>query len=465
MTTSVSLCPGLEQKLRPISESPGESLWNIPDELDVSRKIPSDRIVYETNGLVLKEVPTQVKSLEPYLPLIDEETLRDLERLSLRLHGLRIGHLNATSEGGGVAELLKSLNPLANGLGIESKWYCLGPSPAFFQVTKNIHNSLQGGEWRFDVRAHQIFMNHMRRIAKEMETLDLDLAIIHDPQLCLLIETLPWFHRAIWHCHIDTSTPNQSVWDYFYPYLQHYDRVVFCLPDYVNGSLPRNRVTFIQPAIDPLNSKNRPLSISNAKEILSRLGIDTDRPLITQVSRFDPWKDPQGVIEAYRIAKREIPTLQLALVGVLAAQDDPEALVVFHQVEQYRGGDPDIHLFADPFQVGDREVNAFQTASEIVLQKSLREGFGLTVAEAMWKSTPVIGGNCGGIRVQIKDGTNGYLVNTVTECAERIIALLNDPSARSRMGNKARESVGKHFLMPRFLRDYLQLAEELILGV
>ncbi len=202
-----------------------------------------------------------------------------------------------------------------------------------------------------------------------------------------------------------------------------------------------------------------------AKEILARLSIDPERPLISQVARFDPWKDPLGVIDAYRMAKRQIPDLQLALVGVLEAQDDPEAVTVLEQVEQYKGGDPDIHVFSDPAQVGHLEVNAFQTASDVVLQKSVREGFGLTVAEAMWKGTPVIGGNCGGIRVQIEDGKNGFLVNTPEECAQRIVELIHDEPLRKRMGAAGRETVRRTYLIPRLLRDYLALIEEVVLGV
>ena len=221
----------------------------------------------------------------------------------------------------------------------------------------------------------------------------------------------------------------------------------------------------MRPAIDPLTVKNQPLPKSEANEILTGLSIDPERPLISQVARFDPWKDPLGVIDAYRMAKQEIPDLQLALVGVIEAQDDPEAEVVLEQVRKYREGDPDIHLFSDPQQVGHQEVNAFQTASDVVLQKSLREGFGLTVAEAMWKGTPVIGGNCGGIRVQIEDGKNGYLVNSPEECAGRIVEFIKDERLRQQIGAAGQETVRQNYLIPRLLRDYLALIEEVVLGV
>ena len=415
---------------------------------------------------MLQEVTTSHGDLQPYTDLLSEETRVDLERVAMRLQGLKVAHLNATSMGGGVAEILQSLVPLMNGLKVETKWYCINPDAGqdFFQVTKNIHNSLQGGNWQFDGRAHDVFLGRNRRIAQELEALDVDLWIVHDPQPCPVSAGMHPFRQAIWHCHIDSSTPNRTVWNYFQRYLTGYDRLVFCLPQYVNGSVPRERVRFIRPAIDPLTTKNQVMPIDEAKQILAGLGIDPARPLMTQVARFDPWKDPLGVIDAYRLAKQDIPSLQLALVGVMAAQDDPEAAGILAQVQRYTGADPDIHLFSDPHFVGQREVNAFQMASDVVLQKSLREGFGLTVTEAMWKGKPVIGGNCGGIRAQITDGDNGFLVETPKECAQRVVELIQHPEKNERIGTAAKESVRTHYLMPRMLKDYLTLIEEVVLG-
>lgn len=414
---------------------------------------------------MLQRVETHPRDLQPYHEWVDGETFADLERLADRLEGLKVGHVNATSMGGGVAEVLRSLVPLMNGLGVKTDWYCIAPNGDFFQVTKNIHNSLQGGTWQFDSRTHETFLLQNRRIASEIQELDVDLWVVHDPQPCPISAGMHPFCHTIWHCHIDTSTPNRAVWNYLYRYLQDYDRLVFCLPEYVNGSAPPEKVRFLRPAIDPLTIKNQRLPKSNAREILARLSIDPERPLISQVARFDPWKDPLGVIDAYRIAKQEIPDLQLALVGVIEAQDDPEAEAILEQVRKYREGDPEIHLFSHPQQVGHLEINAFQTASEVVLQKSVREGFGLTVAEAMWKGTPVIGGNCGGIRVQIEDGKNGYLVNTPEECAQRIVPLIKDERLRQQIGTAGKETVRQNYLIPRMLRDYLALIEEVVLGV
>jgi trehalose synthase len=414
---------------------------------------------------MLQAVETGCADFQRYREWVDEETLTNVERLANRLKGLKVGHVNTTSRGGGVAEILTSLVPLMNGLGVKTEWYCIAANRDFFEVTKNIHNSLQGGSWQFDSRTHEIFLCQNRRIATEIQHLDADLWVVHDSQPCPIKVGIHPFRQAIWHCHIDTSTPNRAVWNYLYRYLQGYDRLMFCLPEYVNGSAPPEKVRFLRPAIDPLTVKNQHLPKPKAKEILAGLGIDPERPLISQVARFDPWKDPLGVIDSYRMAKRQIPDLQLALVGVIEAQDDPEAEIVVEQVKQYKGSDADIHIFADPTQVGHFEVNAFQTASDVVLQKSVREGFGLTVAEAMWKGTAVIGGNCGGIRVQIEDGKNGFLVNTPEECARRVVELIQDESLRKRLAAAGRETVRRDFLIPRLLRDYLALIEEVVLGV
>lgn len=413
---------------------------------------------------MLQRVETQPRDLEAYREFVDAKLFADLERLADRLEGLKVGHVNATSRGGGVAEILKSLVPLMSGLGLKTEWYCMGSNGDFFNVTKNIHNSLQGGTWQFDSRTHETFLLQNREIAAEIQGLDIDVWIVHDPQPCPIRVGMHPFRQSIWHCHIDTSTPNTAVWNYLYRYLQGYDRLVFCLPEYVNGSTPPEKVRFLRPAIDPLTIKNQRLPEWKAKDIVGGLGIDPDRPLITQVARFDSWKDPLGVVDVYRIAKREVPDLQLALVGVIEAQDDPEAEAVLGQVKKRREEDPDIHLFSDPEKVGHFEVNAFQTASDVVLQKSIREGFGLTVAEAMWKGTPVIGGDCGGIRVQIEHGENGYLVNSAQECAGRVVHLIKAPGLREKFGTAGKETVRQNYLIPRLLRDYLLLIEEVVLG-
>jgi trehalose synthase len=245
-----------------------------------------------------------------------------------------------------------------------------------------------------------------------------------------------------------------------------YDKIVFTSKDFIGPSIPRRKIRVFPPAIDPLVAKNTPLNLAMAKNILRSLGVDTNKPLVSQVGRFDPWKDPLGTIRAYQVAKKKIPNLQLALLGLFLARDDPEATRIFSKVKRYIKGDPDVFLFSNPGQIGslrvDTFVNAFQTASTIILQKSIREGFGLTCSEAMWKGKAVIGGNVGGIKLQIQDGRNGFLVSNSKEAAKRIVQLIRNPELSEKLGKAAKETVRKKFLMPRLLRDYLKLFRELV---
>jgi trehalose synthase len=267
---------------------------------------------------------------------------------------------------------------------------------------------------------------------------------------------------GVWICHVDTTKPNESVWETLFPYMSSYRKIVASMPEYFpNGNNPSEVVVY-PPAIDPLQPKHKILTVTEAREILAGLGMDPARPIVCQISRFDRWKDPWGVIDAYRLAKKEIPGIQLALVGAMTAHDDHDAPEVLESLKQYTRNDPNIYLFSDPLLIGDLEVNAFQSGAEVILQKSTREGFGLTVTEAMWKGRPVIGGNCGGIKHQIRDGVTGFLVNDIDTCASGIVTLLKDRTLADLMGSAGRESVRRNFLMPRLLRDYLQLASELL---
>jgi trehalose synthase len=269
---------------------------------------------------------------------------------------------------------------------------------------------------------------------------------------------------GVWVCHVDTTKPNEMVKGVLHPYMDDYQVIVASMPEYLpNGNKP-GRTVVLPPAIDPLIPKHKPLDYYRARKALAALGIDHERPIISQVSRFDRWKDPWGVIDAYKLAKQEIPGLQLAMVGAMTAKDDAEAQEVLDSVREYAGNDPDIHIFSDPVLIRDPEVNAFQSGSDIILQKSTREGFGLTVAEAMWKARPVIGGNCGGIRHQIDNGRNGFLVADAASCAQSIVALLKDKSLARRLGKAGRESVRRNYLMPRLLRDYMHLALRVMNG-
>jgi trehalose synthase len=405
--------------------------------------------------------------LENYESLIDAEARQEILSAAESLKGLRVVHVNATLEGGGVAEILRSLVPMMRGLGIDAGRWVLEADERFFTVTKRLHNGLQGKGTLLCREDVECYWLHNERAARAMEVAfgSPDILVVHDPQLMAMPAFLPNGSRMVWHCHIDLTAPYEDVQARVLPLTQFYSHCVVSMRDYLVSGVPHNRVSVFPPAIDPLSPKNVSLSLENARQIIARLGIDVSRPLVTQVSRFDPWKDPWGVVDAYRLAKRRVPGLQLALVGALTAVDDPEAMEVWRSVCLYAGDDPDIRIYTEPEVGGDETtVNAFQTASDVVIQKSTREGFGLTVTEAMWKGTPVIGGDCGGIRLQIEDGVNGYLVGNAVECAERIVDLLDDPDRARVMGVAARESVRRRFLMPRLLLDYLRLFQQMVDG-
>jgi trehalose synthase len=411
-------------------------------------------------------------SLDDYLPYMYPSQAEELLSLASETRHLRIAHLNSTATGGGVAEVLQSIVPLFNALGIETERIVINPTdPEFFDVTKKIHNLLQGAEGSLTDQELEIYHENIRRVAMAMskDKVYADVWFMHDPQLLPLAGLLrnngasasrAWF----WICHIDLTHPNESALESLLPLHTDYDDLIFSLDDYVpRGMLNDTPVHIAPPAIDPLTGKNRPFSDTEAWDIVSAMGIDRARPLVSQISRFDLWKDPWGVIDAYRMARQSVPGLQLALLGLSQATDDPEAAEVLASVVDHAAGDPDIHLFHDPSNLPvsiDLLVNAFQVASSVLMQKSKREGFGLTVTEGMWKSKPMIGGNAGGIRLQIEDGVSGFLVSSPEECAERIVALLRDDQLADNIGAAAHESVLRKFLLPRLAVDYLKVARE-----
>lgn len=408
-------------------------------------------------AVTLKRVYVDARPIDAYRELIPNQQYQEIQRLAAELAGTKVGHLNATAIGGGVAEVLRSLVPLMKGIGLNAEWYVTDAPASFFEVTKKLHNLLQGGEEILSDEEKDRYLYRCKGFAKEMKKQDVDLWFVHDPQPLAVSAFLDDPHDwKAWRSHINTSSPNQAALEFVLPFLEEYDVLIFTLRDYIPAGLSRESIEVFPVAIDPLTEKNREMSRQEADGILSHLSIDPDRPLVSQVSRFDRWKDPIGVIDAYREAKRKIPELQLAMVGVFSATDDPEASQVYDATEAHRDGDEDIHLYTDPRRVGDTEVNAFQTGSDVVMQKSLREGFGLTVSEAMWKGTPVIGGNTGGIRAQIEDGRNGFVVDNVEEAAGRLLQLLGDPQLRETMGRAAKQTVRERFLMPRLLLDYLR---------
>jgi len=411
---------------------------------------------------VLRPVETTPVGLGAYEEHVDPTLLQHILSMAGSLRGSRVVHINATADGGGVAEILRSLIPLLQDVGVDASWYVLPPDDRFFSVTKQVHNWLQGAPGEIGPDDKRTYSSYLQRLAAQMADLDADVWVIHDPQPLALRSLVPLRGAAIWRCHIDCSTPNGHVREYLTPWIRAYDSALFSMPDYVLPGVAAEQVRIVYPAVDPLTPKNCHLSMYEAQAILAGLGVDTRRPLVTQVSRFDRWKNPWEVVDAYRLAKRAVPEVQLALVGTFAADDDPEAPEIYRAIRQYAGADTDVHLFTDPTQVGAREVNAFQSASNVILQRSTREGFGLTVTEAMWKGRPVVATPVGGIRVQIQHGHNGYLVESTQGCAEYIARLLTDEHLAQDIGAAARRSVRERFLVPRLLGDHLQLYQELV---
>ena len=387
-------------------------------------------------------------TIEDYAPLIGAEAVERIVLKAQRLRGLRAVNISSTFYGGGVAELLSSTTLLARSVDIRADWRLIQGSPDFFSVTKKFHNALQGAEINFTELKKEIYEEVVLQNSVRMD-LDCDFVIVHDPQPLPLIthyrRNCPW----VWRCHIDLSNPNPEVWDYLKQYVEQYDAIIFSLPEYSRELTPPQ--VFIMPAIDPFSVKNAELSEREITDRLKHYAIPDDLPIVAQISRYDRWKDPEGVIEAFKIARQEVPAT-LVLLGNVAT-DDPEGQEVFESVLKHK--EERIHILT----VEDSAlVNALQRRAAVVLQKSLREGFGLTVTEAMWKGTPVIGGRCGGIKHQIEDGVNGFLVSSIKEAAEAIVRVLKDPSIRNTLGKAGRESVQKRFLMSRELEQHLDLA-------
>jgi trehalose synthase len=406
---------------------------------------------------MLERVAVTAKRVDDYRPIVGDEVVEQLRERAIALQGARVLHINATAFGGGVAEILMTLIPLMRDIGLDAEWQVVQGSNEFFTVTKASHNGLQGMDIPFTKDMKDTWKLYNERNAQELEG-EYDFIVVHDPQPAGLLHFYNERDGAqwIWRCHIDTSQPNPAFWDFFAPYINTYHAAIFTLQDYVNPGIHTDRLAFIAPTIDPLSPKNAPIPGEEADNTVSGFGIDANRPLITQVSRFDPWKDPLGVINAYRLIKGRIPEVQLALVGSMAS-DDPEGWYYLDKTSRHAGEDDDIHILHNFHGVGAYEVGCFQTASDVVIQKSTREGFGLVVTEALWKRKPVVGGNVGGIPLQVIDGETGYLVDTFEQCAERTLHLLNNPTEAESMGAAGREHVRQHFLTTRHLLDYIEL--------
>ena len=370
--------------------------------------------------------------------------------------------INSTAFGGGVAELLFTQVALLQDLGIDTTWGVIEGADDYFAVTKAVHNALQGAALDWTVAMETAYWDRIRANADRLIE-DFDFVIVHDPQPAALIRIMDDEGRRkgrwIWRCHIDLSTPNDQVWAFFEPIVNRYEAAIFTMETFAQPGVSTPK-WFIPPSIDPLSTKNVPISEDTTFETLDAYGVNRGRPILTQVSRFDPWKDPIGVIDAFRIARERHPGLQLVMAGSMAS-DDPEGMAYLDLTEQHRESDPDIHLLSNLQNVGNLEINAFQRAADVIVQKSIREGFGLVVAEGMWKGRPVVAGDAGGITLQIEDGISGFLVNSVESCAARISELLGDPERRDAMGEAGRERVRERFLSVREIHDHLEVMSRL----
>jgi trehalose synthase len=386
--------------------------------------------------------------LADFAPLVGAEAIERITELAEPLSGLQVQHINSTKHGGGVAEILRSLVPMLGGLGIRADWHTLEAPVAFYEITKHIHNMLQGEsgtlsdtDWRY---YEDVVVGNAHLVDRRA-----DVVVVHDPQPVALVNGRDHGRRWLWRCHLDLSNTNAAVWKLIEPYVNNYDHIVFSLAEYAQPLDPP--AAFVMPAIDPFTIKNRPISEERARACFDRYGIPSSRPIVAQISRFDPWKDPMGVLQAARIAQRDVD-FTLVLLGNMA-NDDPEGARIYaglvgsqdeRTIVLDKGDDPEL-------------VNALQSWADVIVQKSTREGFGLTVTEAMWKGRPIVAGRVGGIVHQITDGEDGFLVNSIEETAARIVELLKDPALAQRLGHEARETVRRHFLITTLLERELEL--------
>ena len=388
-------------------------------------------------------------SVQMYEPLIGADAVKRILRKAAQIRTMRIAHISSTFYGGGVTEILTPLTLMMNAAGIETDWHLVQGTPAFFNSTKKLHNALQGDEIGLSDEEKAIYEQVVFENATRTHLEECDAVIVHDPQPLPLIQhfaerNVPW----LWQCHVDPSSPGASTWEYLLQFVRRYKAAIFSLPEYAKPMDIDQCV--MTPAIDPFSPKNTELSADEVRQILVHHRIPVDRPLVTQISRFDRWKDPIGVIDSFRMARKRV-ACTLVLLGN-SASDDPESEVVLETIRRSVDDSVIVLTVDDPLL-----VNALQRHSTVVLQKSIREGFGLTVAEAMWKGAAVIGGDVGGIRHQISDGENGFLVRSVDEAAGRIVQVLTDPALRARLGARAKETVREHFLMSRLLENWLDL--------
>ncbi|MBW2039706.1 MAG: glycosyltransferase [Deltaproteobacteria bacterium] len=401
-----------------------------------------------------------MRSLEDYREIVGDEAISAIHRKARRLYGKRILHVNSTYYGGGVAEILNPFVSLMNNVGIETDWRILHGTPDLFTITKKFHNALQGNKINLSEMKKQLYVGANEAFSVYCH-IDADCVIVHDPQPLPLIrfyrKRQPW----VWRCHIDLTDPNKGLWEFLKGFILKYDMVVFSSEKYQKEDLPvEHRI--ISPAIDPLSLKNKELSVKDILKYLKKAGIPNDKPIITQVSRMDPWKDPEGLLEVFKRVKEKIDCRLVYCYDL--ALDDPQGIEIYSKV--YRKAKKFIDRGEVIFVVGKDHilVNAIQRFSSVLVQKSIREGFCLAITEALWKGKPVVATNVGGIPLQISDGEGGFLVEPydTEQFAEMIITIFKDPLMAQEMGNKGKERVRKNFLITRLLSDYLDLLSDII---
>lgn len=407
-----------------------------------------------------RKVRLRRKTLDRYREVAGDAIVDECRELAVRVKGARVLELSSTATGGGVAELLSSLVPLGRDLGIDIDWRVVTGDSEFFNITKQLHNGMQGQDVTITSEQADEYLAHNEQTARQIGN-HWDVVVVHDPQPAAVRSFIPQSDAHwVWRCHIDSSAPCPAAWEFLRPYVEKHDRAVFTLEEFIPPDIGVPTATML-PAIDPLNSKNRPLPMYLARQTVGDLGVNVERPLMVQVSRFDPWKDPLGVLEAWRIARDEFPDLQLALVGAMAA-DDPEGWSIYETIENEIRDERNVFLFTDQIGVNGFEVNAFQHVADVVVQKSIREGFGLVVSEALWKGAAVVAGRAGGIPTQLRDGESGFLAGDTADFAARITELLRRQDIAREFGAAGIADVREKFLMPRLARDQLRMLCEIL---
>jgi len=402
-------------------------------------------------------------SLEDYKEIVGVNVIGEIHRKASRLYGKHILHINSTYQGGGVAEILNSFVPLMNDIGIDAGWRIVHGNPDFFTITKKYHNALQGEPIHFTEMKKQLYMQANENFSTYTH-IDHDCVIIHDPQPLPLIKFYKKRQPWIWRCHVDLSDPNERLWEFLSTFMLRYDIIILSNEEYRKKDFPVEQ-RIVYPAIDPLTSKNMEISDKDVSKYLKKFGVSTDKPLITQISRFDKWKDPEGVIKVFKRVKEKFDC-RLVLCGNMAT-DDPEGPEIYERIRKgakeliERG---DVVLVTDPASSNYIFINALQRISSVIVQKSIKEGFCLAVTEALWKGTPVVASNVGGIPLQVIDGENGFLVESddTQGFADRIIEILHNPDLAKEMGKNGKEIVRKNFLITRSLSDYLDLLTDLL---